>query len=75
MSFDQHFSELQDGRTDINISYELMDAIFLTIAALSSGAEGWQDIQRFGDSKQDWLRSYRAFKEGIPRRHTILPVL
>lgn len=71
MSFEQHFKTLQDGRTDINISYDLMDVIFLTLAALLSGAEGWQDIQRFGDSKLDWLRQYRPFKQGIPRRHTI----
>lgn len=75
MSFEEHFSELQDGRTDINISYDLMDVIFLTIAALLSGAEGWQDIQRFGDGKLEWLRRYRPFNEGIPRRHTIARII
>ena len=30
MNFDPHFKSLQDGRTDINIQYELLDIVFLT---------------------------------------------
>ncbi len=71
MNFDPHFKSLQDGRTDINIQYELLDIVFLTLVAILCGAEGWKDIQRFGESKLEWLRKYRAFKQGIPRRHTI----
>ncbi len=71
MNFDPHFKSLQDGRTDINIRYELLDIVFLTLVAILCGAEGCKDIQRFGESKLDWLRKYRAFEQGIPWRHTI----
>ena len=71
MNFDPHFKSLQDGRTDINIRYELLDIVFLTLVAILCRAEGWKDIQCFGESKLEWLRKYRAFKQGIPRRHTI----
>ena len=40
-----------------------------------AGAEGWQDIQLYGESKEDWLRQYRPFKNGIPKRHTIARIL
>ncbi len=75
MNFDPHFKSLQDGRTDINIRYELLDIVFLTLVAILCGAEGWKDIQRFGESKLEWLRKYRAFEQGIPRRHTIARII
>lgn len=71
MSFIAHFSPLEDKRKLINIKYNLMDVVFLTLTALLSGAEGWQDIHRFGLAKLEWLRQYRAFESGIPCRHTI----
>ncbi|KEY56646.1 transposase [Serratia sp. DD3] len=40
-----------------------------------SGAEGWRDIETYGNSKADWLRQYRPFANGIPRRHTIARIL
>lgn len=75
VSFIQYFNALEDGRTDINITYDLLDVVFLTVVALLSGAEGWQDIQRFGDAKLTWLRQHRAFTDGIPRRHTIARII
>ena len=75
MNFDPHFKSLQDGRTDINIQYEVLDRVFLTLVAILCGAEGWKDIQRFGESKLERLRKYRAFKQGIPWRHTITQII
>ena len=75
MNFDPHFKSLQDSRTDINIRYELLDIVFLTLVAILCGAEGWKDIQRFGESKLEWLRKYRAFKQGIPQHHTIARII
>ncbi len=42
MNFDPHFKSLQDGRTDINIRYELLDIVFLTLVAILCRAEGWK---------------------------------
>ena len=71
MSFVAHLDEIQDSRQDINKEYELADIIFLTMAAVLSGAEGWKAIKLFGDAKLDWLRQFRPFNSGIPTRHTI----
>lgn len=49
--------------------------IFLVISAIASGSEGWQDIELYGEEKLDWLRKYRPFEHGIPRRHTIARIL
>lgn len=75
MTFLEHFNELEDGRTDINITYDLLDVVFLTIVAVVCGAEGWQDIQWFGEGQLQWLRRHRPFTHGIPRRHTIARII
>ncbi len=43
MNFDPHFKSLQEDRTDINIQYELLGIVFLTLVAILCGAEGWKD--------------------------------
>ena len=63
--------ELEDKRKDINKEYELLDIVFLTMAAVASGAQGWKDIHLFGKSKLSWLRQFRPFISGIPTRHSI----
>ena len=71
MCFIDHFSALDDPRKDINIKYDFLDIVFLTVCAVVSGAEGWKDIKQFGDEKIEWLRQYRAFGHGIPVDDTI----
>jgi len=71
MSFLEHLDILTDSRTDTNKDYELSDMVFLTIAAVLSGAKGWKAIKIFGDAQLPWLRQYRNFSNGIPTRHSI----
>ncbi len=75
MSFINHFRELENGRTDINIRHDLLDVVFLAITAMLSGARGWKGIQLFGEAKLDWLRQHRRFEAGVPRRHTIARII
>jgi predicted transposase YbfD/YdcC len=71
MTFLDHIDTIEDTRKDINKTYELTDIVFLTMAAVLSGAVGWKDIQVFGEAKLDWLRQFRPFTTGIPTRHSI----
>ncbi|MEZ9869724.1 ISAs1 family transposase, partial [Vibrio sp. 10N.261.51.A4] len=75
MNLIEHLSVVQDTRSDINQKHDLIDVMFLVISAIASGCEGWQDIELFGKDKLDWLRKYRTFEHGIPRRHTIARIL
>jgi len=70
MHFFDHL-ELIDTRKNINKEYELEDIVFLTMAALLSGATGWKAIEIFGRAQIDWLKRYRPFLNGIPTRHSI----
>jgi len=75
MTFIDHFSSIEDPRTDINVKHDLLDVLFLTVSAVLSGAEGWKDIKDFGDNKIDWLRQYRDFSNGIPVDDTIARIV
>ncbi|QUJ69700.1 ISAs1 family transposase (plasmid) [Photobacterium sp. GJ3] len=75
MSLFDHLTLVEENRSHINQRHNLVDVMFLILSAISTGAEGWQDIEIFGDLKLDWLRQYRAFKHGIPRRHTIARIV
>ncbi|MGV7960439.1 ISAs1 family transposase [Photorhabdus tasmaniensis] len=75
MNLIEHLSVVKETRSDINRHYELVDVIFLVVSAIMAGAEGWQDIETYGHAKIKWLREYRPFLHGIPRRHTIARIL
>ena len=71
MNLPDLFEEIEDNRHDINKVYDLADIIFLALASILSGANGWKDMEIFGKSKLDWLRQFRPFENGIPTRHSI----
>jgi len=75
MTLIEHLTLVEETRSDINRKHDLVDVMFLVISAIMAGAEGWRDIQTFGEAKADWLRLYRPFTHGIPRRHTIARIL
>jgi len=47
----------------------------MSVCAVMSGAEGWEDIEDFGLAKLDWLQKYLPFSNGIPKHDTIARVL
>ena len=71
--FDQYFTSLQDPRrtTKGNYFYPLQEILFLSIAAVISGADDWTAISQFGKTKLSWLRTYFPYKNGIPS-HDVL---
>ena len=75
MTLIEHLTLVEETRSEINRKHNLVDVMFLVISAIMSGAEGWNDIETYGDSKIDWLRQHRPFANGIPRRHTVARIL
>ncbi|RAJ98470.1 DDE family transposase [Aliidiomarina maris] len=43
-----HFADIEDPRQASKVTYELFDVLFLTLTAVISGAEGWEEIEDFG---------------------------
>jgi hypothetical protein len=65
-TFMEHFSDLKDPRDDKNKKHQLIDILFLVIAAVLSGAEGWEAIETFGKEKLEWLRKSSHLPTGCP---------
>ena len=74
-TFLKHFDSISDPRIERCKKHNLLDIILLSITAVMSGSEGWEDIENFGHIKLDWLRQYRDFEAGIPRHDTIARVI
>ncbi len=71
----KHFDSITDPRIERCKKHNLLDILLLSITAVMSGSEGWEDIEHFGHIKLDWLRQYRDFEAGIPRHYTIARVI
>ncbi|WP_198672891.1 transposase family protein, partial [Photorhabdus sp. CRCIA-P01] len=63
-AFSQHFGEINDPRQSAKISYPLFDVLFLTMCAVLTGAEGWEDIEDFGNMRINWLQEKGFFQTG-----------
>lgn len=74
-NFITHFSVIEDPRIERCKKHALIDILFLSVCAVLTGAEGWEDIEDFGLAKLDWLQKYLPFDNGIPKHDTIARVL
>lgn len=64
------FTEIEDPRIDRCKEHLLEDIVFITIAAVICGAESWNDIENYGNAKEEWLRGYLKLPNGIPSHDT-----
>lgn len=71
----EHVSRLTDPRIERHKRHALIDIVVLTICAVVSGAEGWEDIAAFGHEKLRWLRRFIALKNGVPSHDCIAYVM
>ena len=46
--------------------YPLDEVLLLCLLVVHAGAEGWVEVEEFGQSKLAFLRRFRAFKKGTP---------
>lgn len=67
---EEHFSGVGDPRVDRTKDHLLIDIISIAICAIISGAEGWVDMENYGKSKLDWLKTFLELPNGIPSHDT-----
>ena len=69
-AIEEHFSKVNDPRIDRRKEHKLIDMIVISICAVICGAEGWTDIENFGNSKLPWLKTFLELPNGIPSHDT-----
>lgn len=71
----KHITIIPDYRQSWKVKHKLSDIFLLTICAVITGAEGWEDIEVFGHVHLDFLKLYGEFENGIPVHDTIARVV
>jgi predicted transposase YbfD/YdcC len=67
--FKKAFRELEDPRA-ANATHDLLEILFIALAAVLCGAEGPSDMAEFGRSKELLLRGILRLENGIPSHDT-----
>lgn len=67
--FKKVFRGLRDPRA-ANASHELLEVLFIALAATLCGAECASDMAQFGRAKEDLLRRFLRLEHGIPSHDT-----
>lgn len=68
--FQEYFTEIKDPRVERTRYHLLTDIITIAILAVIAGASGWEDIEEYGISKQEWLKTFLQLPFGIPSPDT-----
>ena len=66
----EHFTQLEDPRVGRAKRHKLTDVITIAVCAVICGANGWTDVELFGKSKQEWLKTFLELPNGIPSHDT-----
>jgi predicted transposase YbfD/YdcC len=66
----EHFEDLPDPRREHGKVHELDEIVFMAICAVLSGADNWQAIADYAESKVDWLNTFLTLAGGVPSHDT-----
>ena len=64
------FAQLTDPRLNRTKEHRLIDILVIGICTLLCGGEGFNDMEDFGDAKQDWFKTFLELPNGIPSHDT-----
>ena len=75
ISFVKYFADLPDPRADRTKWHRLDDILVIALCAVICGADSFDEIERFGKARHDWLKQSLALPCGIPSHDTFNRVL
>jgi predicted transposase YbfD/YdcC len=65
-----HFRKLKDPRINRRKLHLLLDILVIALCAVLCGATDWQQIETFGQQREEWLRRFLKLPNGIPSHDT-----
>ena len=76
-SFQDHFASLTDPRCPHapNQRHPLIDMLVIAVCAVICGADGWEDIEEYGQAQVEWFAQLLELPHGIPSHDTFRRVL
>lgn len=73
--FIECFNKIEDPRIERTKKHLLIDVVALTLFAVMSGAQTFDEIELFGKLHEKWLKKYLQLPNGIPSHDTINRIL
>ena len=70
-----YFQELKDPRKKQGIEHNFLSIVIISVLAVIGGAVGWEDIEVYATSHEEWLRTFLNLEKGIPSADTYRRVL
>ena len=68
------FAHVSDPRR-ANARHRLFDIFVIALCAVISGAEGWEDMEEYGQAQAEWFQQFLELPHGIPSHDTFRRVL
>ena len=65
-----HFEDLSDPRVERTKLHHLSDLIAIALCGAICGADTWADVERFGNEKIEWFRTFLRLENGVPSHDT-----
>lgn len=69
-NIETHFGNIDDPRRSYLNDHPLINIITIALCAVIAGAEGWTDVEMFGQQKKEWLSRFLNLENGIPSHDT-----
>ena len=70
LAFAEHFAGLPDPRIERTKKHLLLDILAITLCATLAGADSFEEVERFGKARLDWLKRFLALPNGVPSHDT-----
>jgi predicted transposase YbfD/YdcC len=64
------FEDRTDPRVERTRVHDLFELVVVALCGTIAGADSWADIERFGNQRLAWLRTFLKLTEGIPSHDT-----
>lgn len=64
------FEDLTDPRIERTRVHNLFELIVVALCGTIAGSDTWADIERFGNHRLEWLRTFLRLESGIPSHDT-----
>ena len=68
------FAQVRDPRR-ANARHRLFAIFVIALCAVISGAEGWEDMEEYGQAQAEWFQQFLELPHGIPSHDTFRRVL
>jgi len=73
--FNEYFNHISDDRQQFKVKHLLNEILFITVLAVISGADDFEEIEQYGKEKYKWLKTFLILPGGIPSHDTFNRVL